>query len=200
MLIMPTARTAAAAAAPPPTLRSAANNFSNRMRQLTVPYLMGGYYPTHSLTVAAACLVVSLSLLSCSSSSSSTGTAASGLLFNSLTSYAAATVVATMACTALYRVLVLDNVNASTHSGGSAAQQSDWIVDVLIKGTLHWVASVLLEGPMDRRVALVLGVSAAAEMGNLFGSTAAVTAVLSLAWVGFLVSRHYLPKCLARCG
>lgn len=188
------------------SMREESIQFNLHMHQLTLPYLLKGYYPKHSLIVATCCLAISAALTCIPTCKVGGGgdrvhqhSPAAGLLFfNSFTAFAGAVMVATMALTGLYRVLVSDNKSASTRTCG-AAQQTDFLVDVLLRGTVQCVVHTLLEGSSWARAAVIFGVSAVAELGKLLGSTPAVLMTLSTLWIGYLVWSHYVPdrvKCL----
>lgn len=187
-------------------VREESHRFGIHMQQLTLPYLLKGYYPKHSFLVALGCLTFSTALLSAAPSHWPSHVAPHNaakvppppVLFYSFTAFVAGTVFGIMALTGLYRTLV-NNKNASTHAC-DAELQTDFLVDVLLKGTVQCVVHTLLEGSTRSRAGLIAGVSIVAELGKLLKSTPAVLVLLSLVWIGYLAYSHCLPESMkARC-
>jgi len=177
----------------PPTrrcLRDPLVAFQVHMMQLTPYHLLSGYYPRHSLAVAAGTFLVAFSLAIAPSCT------AGGVLFSSGAGLAAWTLLVTMTITALFRLMggTIPNIRAN--------QQAEWLIDVILKGCISSAIKVLLDGDSRARLALVAAVAIVGEVGALMSFWWFLTCAASL-WSAYLLLAPHIPPLVMKpwaCG
>ncbi|KAK7194231.1 hypothetical protein NESM_000337600 [Novymonas esmeraldas] len=149
-----------------------------RLQQLTLGYLASGFFPLHTVMVAAASALVCGSLAVATAEAAATPVP---LLYTSFTSFTAITVLGLMALTLLYRVAG----GRFQHSPRAVGYVVDWIVDTICRPVSDDAARLLLAA--DKRLErglFFLCVFVVGEGGKWLSFWPACT-LASLVWCGW---------------
>lgn len=140
------------------SLSDIANTFNTQLHQLTPYYLITGYYPGHSLTVAAALFCVSGTFWAMTSYKESHPRSENHeellLLFSSMTSFAGCVSFTVLVCTGLFKIMG----GTFRVSKATAKNQADWLIDVILKGTLDVIIRRCWGGNSLKLTAYVCGI------------------------------------------